>query len=555
VILAVTGTRPLVVVVTAGLARLGLRARTGILSGVLAMALAGLTSGPAYASNVFTLDTAPDGFATVAVNGAGTGLFAWEHKVAGAEDVTMFCAVPRNAACTNPQTLASGPLNPPPFNSTPVTQPFVVLGGGSTIYVVGPRFVAADVLVWTSTDGGQTWGAPAQVAQSGAYMGTNPTDALLVGSAFDISSHNPGLYAISVPPSGTGPASGADLTPPGDLTNLSGSSLGQSGTSLVEAFGRLNAGQQGTVDFTASNGGDPNSASSWSAPAQVTTGTQPRLAGGPTGLFLLSQDYAAGATPTQVDVRKFAGSSFGAPVTLQGDTSDDSAGSIFQTPASGQVLAAWPGPGAADGGRVIRLYRSTNGGASFAAVGPIAEATPNFAIAQDSIRLAAADDGLGFMSFLDSGGRQSTLRVANFTPSNQFPTPGVAVQPNGALVLTATSPGSGVFTVTATVPTAQVARASDTASSARKKACRKGFVRHGTHCVRKPPASYGKASLSVAGAKKVTIRVNPSAVARRALAKGKRLRVSVAIRFQSVGGGTPVSKNETATVKLKKKRH
>jgi hypothetical protein len=253
-------------------------------------------------------------------------------------------------------------------------------------------------------------------------------------------------------------------------------------------------------------------------------------------------------------VRKFAGSGFGAPVALQSDTTDDSSGSIFETPASAQLVAAWPGPSAADGGRVIRLYRSTNGGGSFAAVGPIAEATPNFVIAQDSIRLAAADDGLGFMSFLDSGGGQSTLRVADFTPSNQFPAPGVAVKANGALVLTATSPGSGVFTATATVPSAQVARASDTAGSARK-ACGKGFVRRGARCVRKPPASYGKASLSVAGAKKVTIQVSPSAIARRALAKGKRLHVSVVIRFQSVGGGAPVSRTQSATVKLKKKRH
>ena len=381
-ILAVTCARPLVVVMTAGLARLGVRARAGLLSGALALALASIGSGPAEATNVFTLDTTPDSFATVAVNGAGTGFFAWEHKVPGAEDVTMFCAVPRNGACTSPQTLGNGPLNPPPFNSTPVSQPFVVLGSGSTMYVVGPRFVAADVVVWTSTDGGQTWSAPDQVAQSGAYKGSNPTDALLVGSAFDVSSHNPGLYFIGVPLSGSGPSNGADLTPAGDLTNLSGSSLGLSGGSPVEAFSRLNAGQQGTVDFTAFNGGDPNSASSWAAPAQVTTGTQPRLAGGPVGLFLLSQDYAGATVPTQVDVRKYAGSGFGAPVALQSDTTDDSSGSLFETPSSGQLLAAWPGPNAPDGGRVIRLYRSTNGGGSFATIGAVAEATPNFSIAR-----------------------------------------------------------------------------------------------------------------------------------------------------------------------------
>ena len=98
-----------------------------------------------------------------------------------------------------------------------------------------------------------------------------------------------------------------------------------------------------------------------------------------------------------MDVRKYVpGSGFGAPVTLQTDNSDVEARTMFQTPGSGQVLVAWQGITQPDGGTGIRLYRSANGGASFASVGTIAEGTPNFAIGPDSIRMAAADDGQGF---------------------------------------------------------------------------------------------------------------------------------------------------------------
>jgi hypothetical protein len=394
--------------------------------GALALGFAVAVALPASAgaANIFTLDTNPasGAFAAVAVDSAGTGYFAWQHNVPGSDNTTMFCKVARGGTCANPIVLPTAPVG---FGGgTAVDAGFPVLGSGSTVYVVAPRFIQQDVVVWTSTDGGITFGPATQVAQTHAYKGnSNPTDVLASPSGgFYVSAHNPGLSFISVPSSGTGPPSSADLTPMGGLTNISGSTLGLAGGGSfgnpVEAFSMLNGGQPSTINFTNYSGaGDPNDATKWAAPTQVTSGELPSLAGGPSGLFLASEDIDGAGHYTQVNVRRYTpGSGFGAPiVALQGDTSGDNVGRIFQTPA-GRVLVAWPGPTRADGVTPIRLYKSTDGGNSFPRVGDVAEGTPFNAIYPASMRVAAADDGLGYISFQEYGGGQNFLRVADLNP-------------------------------------------------------------------------------------------------------------------------------------------
>jgi hypothetical protein len=51
-------------------------------------AIAGLAPASAGAVNVFTLDTAAAGRAGVAVDSAGTGYFAWEHKQTSTSDIS-----------------------------------------------------------------------------------------------------------------------------------------------------------------------------------------------------------------------------------------------------------------------------------------------------------------------------------------------------------------------------------------------------------------------------------------------------------------------------------
>jgi hypothetical protein len=396
------------------------RALLGVLA-ALTFALAAAMPGAAGAVNSFTLDTNPasGAFAAVAVDSAGTGYFAWEHNGGSGPNVPMFCKVPRGGTCANPTVLQTAPVG---FGGvTEVDAAFPVLGSGQTVYVVGPRFIGQDVVVWTSNDGGVTFLPPTATTQSGASEGSNPTDVLAAPlGGFYVSSHNPGLAFTSVPASGPGKAPVTDLSPPGGTSNVIGDStlgLASGGTTgnPVEAWSMFSSGQPSTINFRSYSGtGDPNSATNWTATSQVTTGKLSSLAGGPSGLFLASQDIDAAGHYTQVNVRKYTGSGFGPPLTIQGDTSGDNAGRIFQTPG-GRVLVAWPGPTRTDGVTPIRLYDSSNGG-TFTRVGNIAEGTPFNAIYGASIRAAAADDGLGFVSFQEFGGGNTFLRVADLTP-------------------------------------------------------------------------------------------------------------------------------------------
>ncbi len=512
----------------------GWRSRLGV--AFVACAIVGVAPGSAGAVNVFTLDSSPGGRAGVAVDSAGTGYFAWEHEETSSSDVTQFCKVPRGGKCTNPIVLPTPPLNPAPFDSTDVSAAFPVLGGGSTVYVVGPRYVAGDVVVWTSTNGGSSFGPAEQVTQSGAYQGTDPTDVLLSGANFFVSSHNPGLYFTSVQ-SGSTTTHDADLTPANGSTNMTGSTLGLAGGgpygSPVEAFSMLNGGQPQTIGYRSYNGtGDPNDAANWSAPAQVTAGILPSLAGGPKGLFLASQD-AANGTYTPVNVRKYVpGSGFGPPVTLQTSSSDVNAGNMFETPGSGQLLVAWQGPTLSDGGAGIRLYRSTNGGASFASVGDVAEGTPNYAVYPDSIRVAAADDGQGFLSFLDDGGGQELLRVADLNPI-----PALAAGKPRVVGTTITDKvlvnTNGKLTATSRITNGQAL-----ASAVRAKGCKAGQVRVKSHGKKRCVSdSFGTKTLTIHGAGTYTVRLTPNATARRALSSGKTLHILETLTFTPAGGG------------------
>jgi hypothetical protein len=530
------------------------RALLGVLA--LSLALAVAMPGAASAKNIFTLDTNPasGAFAAVAVDGAGTGYFAWEHNGGSAPNVTMFCKVARGGTCTNAVTL---PTPPPGFGGgSHVDAGFPVLGSGSTVYVVGPRFIEQDVVVWTSTDGGVTFGPAAQVAQTSAYMGnSSPTDVLAaLTGGFYVSTHNPGLSFISVPASGAGPTSSADLTPPGGLTNISDSTLGLAGGGTtgtpVEAFSMLNGGQPQTINFRVQSGaGDPNDAASWGAASQVTSGILPSLAGGPSGLFLASEDTDAAGHYTQVHVRKYtAGAGFGAPVaTLQSDTSFDNAGRMFQTPG-GRLLVAWPGPTASDGVTPIRLYDSTDGGKSFPMVGDVAAGTPFNAIYQASIRIAAADSGFGYVSFNESGGGNTFLRVADLTPIAVPASVQVAgiIFVGGTIVINA-----GFNTPGSVLVTSQISNASALAASAHR--CKAGQVLlkvgNKKKCVSN---SFGTTTKNIPAGGTYKIKLAPNAAARKALNKGKTLHVSVTLTFKPAGGGKPVAKTQKITVKGKK---
>ena len=149
----------------------------------------------------------------------------------------------------------------------------------------------------------------------------------------------------------------------------------------------------------------------WEGPHLVTNGEEPRLASGAGGLFMASLDYGGGSEPNLLDVRKYGGAGFGAPIALTNKSASGLflAGSIAESTDGSHVAVVWPGH--SGGHAVMDLFTSTNGGASFgsaSAIVPLAEGYSN-----DDNEVAIGNNGQGWLTYLDSAG----LHVADLTPS------------------------------------------------------------------------------------------------------------------------------------------
>jgi hypothetical protein len=263
-------------------------------------------------------------------------------------------------------------------------------------------------------------------------------------------------------------------------------------------------------------------------------------------LFLASEDIDAAGRLTQVHVRKYTpGSGFGTPIaTLQGDTSLDNAGRIIQTPG-GRLLVAWQGLPRADHGVAIRLYDSTNRGTSFTTVGDVAEGTPFAAITD--FRLAAADDGQGFVSFIEIGG--GGLRVADLAPIVAPASVHVAgiIVVGGKIIINASFNTRGRVLVTS-----QITNTSALIASAH--GCKAGQVLvklgHKKNCVSN---SFGTSTKNIPAPGTYKIKLPPNAATGKALNKGKTLHVKVTLTFKPAGGGRPVVRTLKTTIKGKKR--
>ncbi len=397
-----------------------------LISLLLAVGVAALLPSAAGAQNVGTLDAQASSIGHVVQDAAGNAYIAWTRKATGTAETPEFCKVPKGgSACPSATTL------PIPAPAEAVDSPsgaFPVLGAGSTVYVVAPRYVMNDVLLYTSTDGGATFGAPQDV--TGAFSSTtDPDDVLLSGSEILIGSHNSGLgvSALSTAGGGLGDFKLEEPGPGGVASAAFG--LDQAGNP-VQAWFNLNTPPY-TLDFAHYNGsGSKTLESDWTGTQEVTKGDEPALAGGAGGLFLLSQDYTSPSESyaKAVDVRKYTGSSFGPPVRLFVDKETDlyAGGAIAESPA-GHVAVAWPefyGITPAQ----MRLEISTNGGASFTAAPNVAALGSAYGDMRNA-SLSLGDDNEGWLTFENAAG----LQLANLN--------------SGATETTKSTVGSDVITL------------------------------------------------------------------------------------------------------------
>jgi hypothetical protein len=386
-----------------------MRARAAIVTAAAALALAILPAAAA-ANDLYTLDTDAVSDGHVIVDAAGNAYVGWVSEGPGiAADIPKFCKIPPGGACA--------PINLPIPGATSLSDSpsaaMPVFGPGATVYVVAPRYGQNDLVFWTSTNGGLSFDAG---TLRPFYAGkTDPTDAFLQGSNFLVSGYNAGLGISSDEVSGGG---GGELNfaNPGD-GGVGSSSMGLDGANPVIAYWNLDDPQYPLLYYRYDGSGSLTTESNWVGPTAVANGYMPSLAGGPGGLFMVSKDYGGPSYPNTINLRRYAGTTFGPPRTLAVDTTSSLfiGGSIAQSPSGNRLAVAWPGFRGGDNASVMRLFTSTDGAITFSE-SHIAHIGDAFGIGQNA-DLATNDGGSGWIVFSDSTG----LRIADLNPIASLP--------------------------------------------------------------------------------------------------------------------------------------
>ena len=249
-----------------------------------------LLGAPAAAAGAVTVgqgDNAPG----VAVDAAGTAYIAWDNH-----NTLQFCRLPRGAsACDIAHSIAAP--------GATILRAFVAVSG-SRVVIAQYRYPSQAVWAFTSTNGGASFDA-------GHTVGTLPFFDAVFGPGDTMSGVTNNQAALqNVPLDGGGPAVTAFAT-------LSTDHLYQGAVGLLDAATPLAVftGAGDSAVFRRYGGsGSLNDAASWTPAEGLGVARYPKLAGGPSGLFLL----ATAADDHTVFARKWNGSGFGSAATVAG---------------------------------------------------------------------------------------------------------------------------------------------------------------------------------------------------------------------------------------------
>ena len=392
--------------------------------GALAVATLLALAPSAHAANRFTLDAHPDKPARVLLNppgsAPGSALVAWT-SAAPSDDlapIPKVCVIAPGLACSNPQTLHA----PEGDGAGEAIDGLFPVVSGSTVTLVGPRDAQEDVITWSSVNGAP-FGPPSRIR--GVYNAmTGPQDVLNAGASTLIGTVNPGLGFSSF-----GAARGAfeflDAGPDVKDSSLALDRLGRPVQAYFELGESPNAGDSKVRFYRRTGAGSIDDRANWSGPTDVTTGDEPVLTGGASGLFLVDVDTPAGSDrPTLLNIRRDDDTTFSTPQTLSDDPGAElfDGGAATQSP-SGRIAVLWPQTRTGDGLKVMRLFTSTDRGASFAQT-DVATMGDSY-LSDRNASAAVGDDGQGIVTFVDDGG----LEVADLTPIAAYVPPAPVQSP------------------------------------------------------------------------------------------------------------------------------
>jgi len=341
----------------------------------------------------------------VAVDAAGTAYIAWY----GPESLTtslQFCRLPRGASACDVRTTLAAP-------GTTLSRPFVTVDG-ATVRVISYRYGLTGVRfdqIWefTSGDAGVTFDA-------GHSVGIAPFDEAVRGPDGTImvatNAESIGLAVQNVPLLGSDAGDSQAILSTDHPYNGTVGMIDANTPLAVYADGSSNA------QFRRYTGaGDINDAANWTPPIDIGYADYPRLAGGPSGLFLIS------GTPTNtIVVRKYDGTTFTAGAKIA-DLGDDAQAHLTEDPA-GRLHAVY-GHNTASG---LELdYATSDNGTSWQS-GPILT-EPDATQAFNALRAAVAPDHIGVVAWETGPGATSQVRVAPIGPTGGIspPVPGKSV--------------------------------------------------------------------------------------------------------------------------------
>jgi|SRR5580658_555277 hypothetical protein len=392
-------------------------AAVAVLAGLAGLSATGQSAGAAPSAGLraapapLILDRAANSGGTMVMDSAGTTYLTWADPATAKRPQSIWlCRIPRGGKCKTRQQLSI----PAADRGLGVTEPFPAFGELSpkAFYVIAPSYIYGNIVYWISANDGATFPS-SRVSPANTYWDTLGVDDVEFNAA---GSRKGKLDVFDIVSSGSGDVGFSVASPlvvychPGacdfeykTAPDVFGATLGYDGAQWVMAYWVDSSPD--TVYYFWSHVGDATSG--WHGPVKVTDGMNVRLASGPSGLYLLSQDFttATASFPAKLDVRKWdpATHTFGMPTVVARDsaaTVSTALGGFGEDPATGALYVAWPGNVPSAGGYVMRLWVSSNKGKTFGRSRYVSTIGEGFG---GMVRIAARS-GEGFLSFIESAG-------------------------------------------------------------------------------------------------------------------------------------------------------
>jgi hypothetical protein len=381
-------------------------------AGLLASARASASDGAS-----FTIATGAVSQPAVLVDSAGTAHVVWNETVNGGADVLHYCRVENGKrACVGAQSFTPPEDYSLPGNSAAFNTQFAgleIVASGTRLVIMTHRYpnivqkpdgsASSDATyLWVSDDGGKTFG-PADLVGDNRFSGGAVSLGAMIATISD--TQTGGTFFQAVAPGGYSGGQ-ANLGDTGPDQAYDGSVADLDATTPVAAFDDLG---NTTYIRQYSGSGDINAVGSWAPPTRLPASNEPRLVGGPHGVFLITRAQPTGSGGPYVVRRYTSGGTLSPPATVAGP---EAIRRQFLEDAAGGLHVAWFDRTTSGGHAMVRL-RSSGDGTAWgppATLADVGEADVN------DLRLGGGADGSGLAVWTSSLNGNSTIVAAPYAP-------------------------------------------------------------------------------------------------------------------------------------------